>query len=127
MDNENTSILVVDDNEENREILVHRLQKTGYQVDTANEGREALAMLRSSLVDLVLLDINMPIMDGIQALKEIRKDEILSGVPVIMLTAIEDMHITLECMRNGACGYVTKPFDMKQLETQLNNCLHSNK
>lgn len=127
MENKNTSILVVDDNEENREILVHRLQRTGYQVDTASEGREALAMLRSRLVDLVLLDINMPIMDGIQVLKEIRKDEILSRIPVIMLTAIEDMKITLECMRNGACGYVTKPFDMKQLETQLNNCLHSNK
>ena len=116
-------LLIVDDVEENRELLKRRLVQTGYDVETAQEGREGLGILHNELIDLVLLDINMPIMDGITLLKEIRHNAVLANTPVIMLTGIEETDIALECLRAGACGYVTKPYNMDQIRQQISHCL----
>jgi DNA-binding response OmpR family regulator len=121
--NENYTVLVIDDVEENREILKRRLVKAGYRVETATEGREGLGLLRNTLVDVVLLDINMPIMDGMTVLKALRQDQTLSRIPVIMLTALDDTKTAMQCLKTGACGYVTKPFNMDQVTQQIRNCL----
>jgi CheY-like chemotaxis protein len=123
MGTETYKLLIIDDVEENRELLRRRLLQAGYAVETANEGREGLGILENDLIDLVLLDINMPIMDGITLLKQIRSNSALANIPVIMLTGIEDMAVVLECLRAGACGYVTKPYNMDQVNQQIRHCL----
>ena len=123
MDNENRTLLIIDDIDENREILERKLLKAGYRVETAKEGREGLEKLNNDLIDLVLLDIRMPVMDGITLLKKIRKEKLLADVPVIMVTAIEDKKTAIECLKSGACGYITKPFNMEHVNQQIRHCL----
>jgi CheY-like chemotaxis protein len=122
LDNEFT-ILVVDDVDENRTIIERILRQEGYRVETAEDGREALKVLGRTGIDLAIVDINMPLIDGISLLKQIRAEDRLKFIPVIMLTALEDKHTTLECVRLGASGYVTKPFDRKNLIQQIDNCI----
>ena len=117
------SILVIDDVEENRMILERRLSKEGYEVATAADGEQALEMLRTSGFDLVLSDIVMPTMDGVSLLDTLQADEKLSSIPVVMLTAVEDADIVLKCLRRGAKGYVTKPFNMHEVTNVIRNCL----
>jgi two-component system chemotaxis response regulator CheY len=121
--NDSYTLLVVDDVEEVA-VLVGRVLKTaGYQVVIANDARTALASLEKQSVDLVVLDINMPMIDGINMLKLMRRRPETRFTPVIMLTALSDSDTTMECLRNGACGYITKPFDMKNLLGQVDNCI----
>jgi len=116
------TILVVDDVEENCEILRRRLEKAGYAVETAHNGREGIDRLKRSHIDAVLLDISMPVMDGVTMLGQIQGDPCLSDTPVVMLTAAEDLDTALVCLREGAAGYLTKPFNMEQIRVQLENC-----
>ena len=123
MNNNNYTILVVDDVEEIA-VLVGRVLKTaGYQTIIVNDARAALNIMEKRPIDLVLLDINMPMIDGIDMLKMMRKQPEIRYTAVIMLTALEDSDTTMECLRNGACGYITKPFNMKGLLGQVNNCI----
>jgi len=124
MINENYTILVVDDVEENRDILDRRLSKMGFKVEVAPDGQVAIDTMRNSIIDLVLLDIMMPEIDGISVLKQIREDSMFDDVPVIMVTAIDNMNVALDCLRKGACGYITKPFEMEQVRKQIQNCLN---
>ena len=91
------------------------------QAHSVAEALETVRQLED--IDLVLLDINMPIMDGITLLKEMRKSAVLANTPVIMLTGMEETEIALECLRAGACGYVTKPYNMDQIRQQISHCL----
>ncbi len=116
------TILVVDDVDENCEILQRRLEKAGYVVETARNGKEGLERLRRGRIDAVLLDISMPVMDGVTMLGQIQGDPCFSHTPVVMLTAAEDLDTALVCLREGAAGYLTKPFNMEQIRTQLDNC-----
>ncbi len=118
-----STILVVDDVEENREILERRLGRLGYNVELASDGREGVALMRNTIIDLVLLDINMPVMDGVMALKTIREDTSLANIPVIMLTAIDDLETAMKSLKNGASGYITKPFNMDHLHQQIEHCI----
>lgn len=118
-----TAILVIDDVKENCDLLQRRLQADNFKVTTSLEGREGLGILKNGGVDLVLLDIDMPMMDGITLLEIIKSDDELSSIAVIMLTAIDSMKIAHECMQKGACGYLTKPFNMEQLNKQIQHCL----
>jgi len=122
MSNEIGKILVVDDIVENCDILKIRMEKVGYDVDTETDSNMALDRLKKSNYDLVLLDINMPGTSGITLLEHIRNDETLDSVAVIMITAVDDMQVALDCMRKGACGYLTKPFNIDQIRQQINNC-----
>lgn len=117
------TILVVDDVEENRVLVSRLLARLGYRVLTASDGREVMALIGKQKIDLVILDINMPFVDGITVLKQIRSFSRLSDIPVVMLTALDDRDTTLECIRIGACGYVTKPFNLDKLQQQIENCL----
>lgn len=116
------TILIIDDIVENILILERLLKKEGYEVQTALEAPKGLHLLKEQNFDLVLLDINMPVIDGITLLENIRKDTSLSNVAVIMVTANDDMQTTLKCLKLGACGYITKPYSMEQLRQQIDHC-----
>lgn len=112
-------LLVVDDNEMNRDMLSRRLQRQGYTVDVAVNGREALAMLRASKFDLVLLDIMMPEMNGYEVLETMKADESLRYIPVIMITAVDDVESVARCIELGAEDYLPKPFNSILLKARI--------
>jgi DNA-binding NtrC family response regulator len=105
--------LIVDDEETLLDILVEHFINSNYEVETAASGVEALTAIVRARPDLVLLDINMPRMSGIEVLKEILKID--PTITVIMVSGISDVAITTEAFRNGAFGFVPKPFDFRYL------------
>ena len=102
-------ILVVDDNQANVEILRARLQANGYDVITAEDGEEALTATREQLPDLILLDIMMPKVDGIEVCRQLRADESLPYIPIIMVTAKSDSKDVVAALDAGGDEYLTKP------------------
>ena len=116
-------ILLAEDNNVNRMIAVKLLEKRGHAVITASNGREAIEAFARDSVDLVLMDINMPEMDGLQATEAIRRKEVLSGthVPIIALTASAlDVHRE-ECLKAGMDDFLTKPIVPKALDEVLSH------
>jgi len=105
------SILVVDDDELNRDMLSRRLERNGYRVAVAEDGHRALAMIEESTFDLVLLDVMMPGLNGLEVLAILRKGRAATELPVIMATAKDRSEDVVEALRMGANDYVTKPLD----------------
>src|SRR6516162_4506531 len=117
-------VLIVDDNEDNRFTLSMRLEACGYEnIVTAENGREALENMRSGPVDLVLLDIMMPELDGYGVLEELRTDTALRDVPVVMISALEDVNSVVRCIELGATDYLTKPFNPVLLKARVDKCI----
>jgi two-component system chemotaxis response regulator CheY len=112
-------ILVVDDEASLRELLHDFLKRAGHSADTAESGAEALTKLRSGRYDLVTLDLDMPMLGGVETLKLIRRDPKLAKLPVLMCTAHGMMGEIDEAFENGANGYIVKPFDSAALEKTL--------
>ena len=112
-------ILVVDDEPLNREMLVRRLRRMGFTASGAENGREALEIMAREPFDLVLLDILMPVLDGFQTLERLKRDEKLRHVPVIMLTALDEVSATVHCIEAGAEDYVPKPFNPVILRARI--------
>ena len=108
-------ILVVDDVPDNVEILQLRLESQGYEVITAGDGEEALALVRDKLPDLVLLDIQMPKLDGIETVKRLKADDSLPFIPVILVTARADAKDVVAGLEAGGDDYLTKPVDQAAL------------
>jgi CheY-like chemotaxis protein len=121
--NNNYTILIVDDNEDNRELLSNRLSALGFNIVVAEDGKKALEVLHVQLIDLVLLDIMMPEIDGITVLSRIRSDNTYDDMAVIMLTAIDIINVAEDCLRRGANGYITKPYDMELIKQKIRQCL----
>ena len=112
-------LLVVEDHEINREMLIRRLSRAGYRVTAVGDGEAALHAMRSSLPDLVLMDMNLPIKDGWTACKEARRDPLLRTLPIIALTAHAmdaDRHLALAA---GCDEYATKPIDFPDLLAKI--------
>ncbi len=105
------SLLVVDDNEANRDVLSRRLTLKGYDVTVAADGAEALALVRTGSYDLLLLDIEMPGISGLDVLTTVRQSRSSTSLPVIMVTARSGGSDIVEAFRLGANDYVTKPID----------------
>src|SRR3954454_7983863 len=105
------SLLIVDDDEPSREGLARRLQRQGYEVSCARNGREALEVLGGRRFDLVLLDVMMPGMNGLDVLKFLRRIDSLIDLPIIMVTAKGESEDMVEALELGANDYVTKPLD----------------
>ncbi|HET7790808.1 MAG TPA: protein kinase [Gemmatimonadales bacterium] len=120
-------ILVVDDGAENREVLKRRLERSGHAVETAENGRRALEILRSSGFDLVLLDVLMPELDGFAVLEAIKSDPALRDIPVIMISALDEMPSIVRCIERGAEDYLHKPFDPVLLRARINASLEKKK
>ena len=116
-------VLVVDDNPGNRDMLSRRLERHGLRVDTATNGVEALEILKSKPVDLVLLDLHMPVMDGHATLLEIKHDPALRHIPVIMVSALAEIEEVIRCIDAGAEDYLPKPFNPVLLRARLAVCL----
>ena len=116
-------ILAVDDVPANLDIVRMRLEAHGYEVVTAADGEEALARARELEPDLVLLDIMMPKLDGISALKQLKQDTALRFVPVIMLTAKSDTADVVAGLEAGGDDYLTKPFDQAALIARVRSML----
>jgi two-component system sensor histidine kinase/response regulator len=116
-------ILVVDDNEVNRDLLSRRLQREGYAVETSGDGADALSQVRSKAFDLVLLDIMMPEMDGYQVLEAMKADPLLHDIPVIMISALDELESVVRCIEMGAEDYLPKPFEPTLLKARIGACL----
>jgi two-component system response regulator (stage 0 sporulation protein F) len=114
-------ILVVDDEAPVREVLAEYFATEGYAVESAGSGLEALTVIRGGRADLVLLDVRMPGLDGVQVLRRIR--ELNEHVPVIMVTANEDVGLAKETLKLGAFDYVAKPFDFDYLDRAVHKML----
>ena len=113
-------ILVVDDNEDNRFTLVRRLRHAGHDnIEEAGDGRAALRAMEAGDVDLVLLDIMMPEMDGYQVLEHVKRDMRLRHIPVIMISAIDDIESVVRCIELGAEDYLPKPFNPTLLKARI--------
>ncbi len=116
-------LLVVDDNEANRDVLSRRLKRQGHDVLAVENGRLALETLREKPFDLVLLDIMMPEMNGYQVLEEIKADSALRHIPVIMISAVDDMDSVVRCIELGAEDYLFKPFNPVLLRARVSASL----
>lgn len=117
------SLLVVEDNTINRTMLVRYVKKQGYQVTEAENGRQALEKLAAQRFDLVLLDIDMPEMNGYEVLTRIKTDPKLRELPVIMISALGDLDSVVRCIEIGAEDYLPKPFNPVLLGARLNSSL----
>jgi two-component system response regulator MprA len=111
-------ILVVDDEPEVRQLMEHFLTERGYEVRIAENGRLALAALDTFAPDVVLLDMHMPEMDGLETLKRLAARA--PSLPVIMITVNEDIETTSRLLQLGAADYVPKPFNLEYLEQSIN-------
>jgi DNA-binding response OmpR family regulator len=116
-------ILVVDDNEGNRDMLSRRLVHEGYEVCMAATGQEALTLLETQAVDLILLDVMMPEMDGYDVLRELKVDNRWRDIPVIMISALDEIESVVRCIERGAEDYLPKPFDPVLLRARIGACL----
>ena len=116
-------VLVVDDNADNRDLLARRLARQGHEVHAAAGGDEALAALRAGAFDLVLLDVLMPGKSGGEVLRELRADGALRDIPVLMISALDEMDTVIRCIELGAEDYLAKPFDAVLLRARVGACL----
>jgi class 3 adenylate cyclase len=116
-------ILVVDDNASNRDLLVRRLTREGHGVTEAASGRTALRILEAEEVDLVLLDLMMPEMNGLQVLERLKADERLREIPVIMISGLQETDGVIRCIEAGAEDYLPKPFNPVLLRARIEACL----
>jgi adenylate cyclase len=120
---ESGSILVVDDNEINRDLLSRYLERQGHTVQVADNGRQALEMIATGGFDLVLLDILMPELNGYQVLQHLKQSETWRDLPVIMISALDEMDSAVRCIELGAEDYLPKPFNPVLLRARVQACL----
>jgi len=116
-------ILVVEDNRMNRLVLVRALEQQGHRIACAENGRQALEMLAGQDFDLILLDIEMPEMDGYQVLAHLSADVHRRDLPVIMISAVEEIDSVVRCIEMGAEDYLTKPFNPVLLKARVDASL----
>jgi two-component system response regulator AtoC len=117
------SILIVDDEEVIRETLCDVLKKRGYDIFLASSGKETLEILRKSIIDLILLDIRLPDVDGLEVLKKVREFD--SEILVIMMTAYADIQTAVAAMKSGAYHYINKPFELDELKLLIEKGLET--
>jgi diguanylate cyclase (GGDEF)-like protein len=124
---EKKRILVVDDHEDNVELLRARLEARGYEVFGANDGQAALDQVEHVLPDLILLDVMMPKMDGMEVVRRLKANPNLPFIPVIMQTALDSTENKVEGLDAGADDYITKPINFAELEARVNSLLRIKK
>lgn len=114
-----SKVLLVEDDESNREMLLRRLEHRGYQVVTAADGREALERARSESPCLILMDLTLPVLDGLAATRELKSTPGLSDIPVIALTAHSGAEDRDRARQAGCADYDTKPIEFERLEQKM--------
>ena len=123
MADQDSHLLVVDDNQVDRLKFQRILEGEGHLVSVAEEGQQALDMLRTQSFDLVLLDIAMPEMNGYEVLEAMKADSALQRIPVIVISALDEGDSAARCKDLGADGYVSKSSDAEVLKTRVADCL----
>ena len=123
MNKDSACVLVVDDNEMNRDLLTRRITRLGHQALTAVNGRHALEMITTHAFDLILLDIMMPEMNGFQLLEHLKADSKWCHIPVIVVSAANDMPSIVKGIELGAEDYLTKPFNHQLLKARMQTSL----
>jgi two-component system cell cycle response regulator len=123
MERKKKRILVVDDHEDNIELLRARLEARGYEVEGASDGQAALDAVKRVCPDLILLDVMMPKMDGIEVVRRLKANADLPFIPVIMQTALDSTENKVEGLDAGADDYITKPINFAELEARVNSLL----
>jgi len=118
-------ILLVEDNEMNRDMLTRRLQRKGYEVVIAADGKEALRKAQSQTPDLILMDIRLPVMDGWEAMRRIKTVPETQSIPIIALTAHAMAGDMEKCMDAGCDDYDTKPIDLPRLLEKMQALLNN--
>lgn len=116
-------LLVVDDNKVNRMVLSRNLEQQGHLVEIAENGKDGLEKIRTQSFDLVLLDIEMPEMDGFQVLEACLNDVYLRQIPIIMTSAMDELDAVVKCVELGAEDYLTKPVNPILLKARVNASL----
>lgn len=117
------TMLVVDDDLLNRSLLATSLEKAGYTVEMAEDGLQAMEILCARSFDVVLLDLLMPKMDGFQVLEQMKADTTLQHIPVIVVSAQDEMESVVRCIEMGATDHLPKPFDPVLLHARINASL----
>jgi CheY-like chemotaxis protein len=117
------SVLVIDDEEANRDLLVRRLTHDGHVVVTADSGAAGLARAANRDVDVILLDVLMPGLSGYEVLSTLKADATLREIPVLMISALDQTASVTRCIALGADDYLSKPFDALVLRARVNSCL----
>jgi adenylate cyclase len=118
-------ILVIDDNESNRDLLARQLARDGHAVETVASGREGLALVRERSFDLILLDVLMPEMSGYEVLATLKRDSQTAEIPVIMISALDEMDSIVRCIEAGAVDYLPKPFAPALLRARIRSSLEN--
>ncbi|HEX2896607.1 MAG TPA: sigma-54 dependent transcriptional regulator, partial [candidate division Zixibacteria bacterium] len=116
-------ILVIDDEESMRNFMEIMLSKEGYAVETAGSGKRGLGLVKTTDYDLVIADLNMPEMDGIEVLKEVKKAK--KDQDLIVMTAYASVDTAIEAMKQGAADYITKPFKVDEIKIVIEKCINS--
>ena len=116
-------VLIVDDEPFNVDVLLQELEELDYELITASNGQEALDQIKSRQPDLILLDLMMPVLDGFAVLSEIKADDSLRDIPVIIVSAASDSKSIVKGIKQGADDYVTKPIDAEHLKNKLKDHL----
>jgi len=119
------SLLVVDDTEISRDLMKRQLERQGHIVTTAGNGKQALDLLQGRTFDLILLDIMMPEMSGYQVLQKLKSGDVYGDIPVIVVSALDDMDSVVQCIRLGAEDYLLKPFNHVLLKARIRTCLEN--
>lgn len=122
-ENRKTVILVADDEPVNRKLIQRRLEREDYEVITAEDGEEALKLIRGRKPDLVLLDVMMPVIDGFEVCREVKSDTETREIPVIFLSARDETEIKINGFALGANDYISKPFKAEELMARVNVAL----
>jgi two-component system cell cycle response regulator DivK len=118
-------LLIVEDNEENRDSLSRRLQRRGFEVIMAGDGKEGIAKAQSEKPDLILMDMNMPELDGWEATRQLKAAPETAGIPVIALTAYALSGDRERALEAGCANYHAKPVEFPKLLAQLESILQS--
>jgi len=124
---EQETILIVDDEFINRSLLTTTLEQAGYIPVAVENGLQALTFLDAQIPDLILLDLVMPEMDGFEVLKHIKSDKTRMQIPVIVVSAADDIHNVVTCIEMGAEDHISKPFEPVLLNARVKACLNKNR
>ena len=118
------TILIVEDELDILKIIAFRLKKSGYKIITATGGKEALAILKETKPDLILLDLVMPVIDGYDVCRHVRENSALKDISILLLTASATTNMDEKVRVTKANGYILKPFEPKELLDKVNKLLH---
>ena len=116
-----TTILLIEDNEMNRDMLSRRLRRKGFDLISAEDGITGIELARSEKPDLILTDISLPVMDGLQATRQLKADTNTDAIPIIALTAHAMSGDREKCLAAGCDDYATKPVEFPELLSKINN------